>query len=240
MTSALRWVPLESNPELFSSWSSSLGLDTTKYEFCDVFGLDDELLAMVPQPVHAVLLLFPVTEAYEAKRHKDDEGVIESDKPEGDGELLWFKQTIGNACGTIGLLHALANTSASETLPKDSPLATLFADARPLAPVDRAALLQTSKSLAQAHTQAAASGQTAAPSADDKVDLHFVAFVRHPKTGDLVELDGRRKGPVNRKVKVEEQKDLLKLATSWIRDSYMALDPTEVNYNLIALSEVQQ
>lgn len=95
MTSALRWVPLESNPELFSSWSSSLGLDTTKYEFCDVFGLDDELLAMVPQPVHAVLLLFPVTEAYEAKRHKDDEGVIESDKPEGDGELLWFKQTVG-------------------------------------------------------------------------------------------------------------------------------------------------
>ena len=47
----MAWVPLEANPELFTAWCERLGLDTQRYAFHDVFGLDEELLAMVPQPV---------------------------------------------------------------------------------------------------------------------------------------------------------------------------------------------
>ena len=48
---APRWLPLESNPESYTKWSEALGLDTSEWQFQEVFGLDDELLAWVRQPV---------------------------------------------------------------------------------------------------------------------------------------------------------------------------------------------
>lgn len=91
---AIRWVPLESNPELFTAWSESMGLDTTKYVYTDIFGLDDDLLAMVPQPVEAVLCLFPITKENSSVMKSEDKDVSEYVGPEKEGELLWFKQTV--------------------------------------------------------------------------------------------------------------------------------------------------
>jgi ubiquitin carboxyl-terminal hydrolase L3 len=225
MSGAIRWVPLESNPEIYSSWASSMGLNTDKYAFVDIYGLDDDLLSMVPQPVEAVLLLFPVTKEYEEKRKQEDSDKESFSGPEKEGEMMWFKQTIGNACGTIGLLHSIANSSARNTLAESSPLSTLIKEALPLNATDRASYLQTSKSLAKAHTSAASTGQSAAPSAEDKCDLHFVSFVRDPTSKHLFELDGRRKGPVDRDIEVSKQEDLLKVATQWIAQNYVSDQP---------------
>jgi ubiquitin carboxyl-terminal hydrolase L3 len=39
-TMGKRWVPIESNPEVFNRFASILGLDVSKLSFQDVFGLD--------------------------------------------------------------------------------------------------------------------------------------------------------------------------------------------------------
>lgn len=87
----------------------------------------------------------------------------------------------------------------ADALPRapSTPLAELISNATPMEPASRARLLETSPDLATAHASAAAGGDTAAPSADERVDLHFVSFVKSPQ-GNLWELDGSRKGPLNR------------------------------------------
>lgn len=86
-------------------------------------------------------------------------------------------------------------------------LATLIDNALPLDPAARARLIESSPSIARAHASAAAQGDTAAPAADEKVDLHFVAFVKSAEN-NLWELDGRRKGPLNRG-KLGDEDDVL-------------------------------
>lgn len=218
--SSLKWVPLESNPELFTEWSSIMGLDTSQYAFHDIFGLDPELLQMVPQPVQAVLLLFPLSEDAAKVRKEEDANVQEATAAEEQGQVMWFKQTIGNACGTIGLLHALANTEATASIRKDSPLDSLLQKARPLAPRERADLLTKSKELESVHAQTASAGQSAAPQDLDDVLLHFVCFIRD-QDGNLVELDGGRKGPLNRG-KVSSQDQLLSRAVDFVQQKYVS------------------
>ncbi|KAI5476808.1 ubiquitin carboxyl-terminal hydrolase L3 [Pseudohyphozyma bogoriensis] len=120
---AERWLPLESNPESFNAWSHSLGLDTSKYSFQEVYGLDPELLSWVKQPVKAVLMLFPPTKSYAEMRDDEDEEIAENGV-EGVEDVLYFKQTIANACGTFALIHALANAEDLEL--EQGPLTTLF------------------------------------------------------------------------------------------------------------------
>ena len=87
--------------------------------FQDVYSIDDpDLLAFVPRPTYALLLVFPVSDTYERFRARED-----ADRPEyagagPDEEVLWFKQTIGNACGLIGLLHGVSNGSVRQFVGK--------------------------------------------------------------------------------------------------------------------------
>lgn len=177
----------------------SLGLPT-EIGFHDIFGFEPDLLAMVPQPVHAILLLFPITEASE-KARLEHAATRNNDAASDDAPVVsprvWFtRQTIGNACGTIGVLHAVANTQHEYSIADDSWFARFFAATRAMTPAERAAHLEADDSLESAHAGAASSvaSSTAVPTPDEEVDLHFVALVH--VDGGLYELDGRKEAPV--------------------------------------------
>jgi len=198
-----RWIPLESNPEVLNAWSKAAGVASNEVEFGDVYGLEDEILALVPAPVQAVLLLFPISESSEAKRKEEDEKIESSAQYPIDPSVFWIKQTISNACGTIGLLHALINSDV--TLAAGSPLEKFVEECKAKSPEERAKLLETTSLFAHIHSEAASSGQTAVPT-DLDTNLHFTCFVQAPvrgtdspgKTKRVIELDGRRVGPIDR------------------------------------------
>ncbi|KAI9660248.1 MAG: ubiquitinyl hydrolase 1 [Alyxoria varia] len=191
------FIPLENNPEVMSSLVHKLGL-SQELGFHDIYSIDDpELLAFVPRPVYAVLLVFPVSETYEKFRKGEDQDKEEYQGTGREEEVMWYKQTIGNACGLIGLLHGVSNGGARLRVEPNSDLAKLLQDAESLKPVERANLLYESQALEKAHHAAASGGDTAPPEAEEKSDLHFVCFVKSEKN-NLWELDGRRKGPLNR------------------------------------------
>jgi len=74
----------------------------------------------------------------------------------------------------------------------------LLEAAIPLKPADRAQLVESSDSLESAHQSAATEGSSEAPDAEADVDFHYICFVKSSKNNHLYELDGGRKGPLDR------------------------------------------
>jgi len=105
-----KWVPLESDPRIITEYAQALGL-APALAFHDVYSISDpEVLSFVPRPVHALLLVFPVTDVYEKYRIEQDKGKeLYMGEEHEDGEIVWFRQTIGNACGAMGVIHAVFN-----------------------------------------------------------------------------------------------------------------------------------
>ncbi|KAF2228078.1 hypothetical protein BDZ85DRAFT_277942 [Elsinoe ampelina] len=238
--SAKRFIPLENNPEVMSSLLHELGLSPS-LSFHDVYSIDDpSLLEFVPRPAHALLLVFPVSATYEKFRRSEDASKEEYAGAGTSEEVVWYKQTIGNACGLIGLLHGVSNGAARDFITADSDLATLLKQAIPLGPKERADLLYESQALEKAHQGAAEGGDSRAPEAGDDVDLHYVCFVKS-KEGNLWEMDGRRKGPLKRGVLGEGEDVLSEKALDLGVRSFLKREAEagggELRFSLIALAQ---
>jgi len=232
-TTTKKWFPLESNPTLMNSYVQKLGFDTSHYEFVDVYSTEEWALSMIPQPVAAVIMLYPLTDVQEQHRRDEAAGVPEN----GDSKVWFIKQRIGNACGTIGLLHSLLNTpegiKAASIVP-DSWLSKFYQDC-PLdrAPVSKAERLEEDSTIETLHDSATtdSSNQTLRGERDDDVITHFIALVH--VDGGLYELDGRKKGPVYHGGTSEFS---LLQDSCRIVETFMNRDPDEMRFTILALA----
>ena len=179
-----------------STLATSLGVSPT-LGFHDIYSLSDpDLLSFIPRPVYALIFLCPAS-IYHRARDVEYNAQATYDRSGPSEPVIWFKQTIGHACGLIALLHGLANGGGKAYIKPDSTLDKLLKRAVELNPKDRAQLLYDSEELEKAHMAAAVQGDSVAPDTSEPNYQHFICFVK-AEDGHLWELNGGMKGPVDR------------------------------------------
>ncbi|KDE04002.1 hypothetical protein MVLG_05571 [Microbotryum lychnidis-dioicae p1A1 Lamole] len=123
-----RWLPLEFTAESFNTWSHSASTRPLQ----DCYGLDAEVLGWVKQPFKVEWRRTSIYSPTRGRRSLEEDGV------EHVADIIYFKQTIANACGTFGLLHALANAGVPL---EPGYLTKLFEQCKDKTPLERAQLL---------------------------------------------------------------------------------------------------
>jgi ubiquitin carboxyl-terminal hydrolase L3 len=156
-----------------------------------------------------------------------------------DEPVLWFNQTIGNACGLYALIHSIANGEARSFVKPDSLLDRIIKEATPLKAVPRARVLYDSTELEEIHMRAARPGDSTAPAASDYVELHFIAFTKG-KDGHLWELEGGTDGPVDRG-QLADGEDMLseKALKNGVR-RFIEVADGNPNFSIVALAKRQE
>jgi ubiquitin carboxyl-terminal hydrolase L3 len=112
------FIPLESNPEVFTKLSHELGVAET-LSFVEVWSLNE--IEHLPRPALALVLIFPTSTEYEQRKSSEDAGRQEYTKVPGDG-LMWIPQTINNACGLYAILHAACNGDVRLSIRRSHPI----------------------------------------------------------------------------------------------------------------------
>jgi len=221
-------LPLESNPDVLNKFLQKLGV-SEKWNIVDVYGLDTESLGWVPRPVVSLIFLFPYNDQYTKYSQEQCDAIKEKGQVVLP-DLYYLKQMVSNTCGTVALIHSVAN-NADKIPIADGPFKKLLDESRDLSPVERGELLQKSaEQIMNAHQELSLEGQTEA-NPNEQSNFHFVAFVH--KGGYLYELDGRKDFPVNHGPTTSEK--LLEDAAKVCRD-YIAREPNDVNFTVMALT----
>ncbi|KAI0489147.1 hypothetical protein KFK09_028989 [Dendrobium nobile] len=200
-----QWIPLEANPDVLNQFIWGLGVPEIEAEFNDVYGLEDELLELVPKPVLAVLFCYPDSQEMRDLREQESE----SGQKELPVDLYFLKQTVDNACGTIGILHAIGNVKSNINLVEGSYFDRFYKSTANMDPFERAKFLEEDREMEDAHSVAAVAGQ-------------------------LYEFDGMKSRPLRHG---PSSPDTLLQDTAKVIKSMIQENPGSLRFNVMALSK---
>ncbi|KAM4706855.1 ubiquitin carboxyl-terminal hydrolase isozyme L1 [Discoglossus pictus] len=195
------------------------------WKFVDVLSFEEDSLGSVPTPVCAVLLLFPLTPQHETFR----ENQMAELKDKENKKIYFLKQTVSNSCGTIGLIHAVANNKDKLSFAEKSILKDFLEESANKSPEEKGKLLEKNEAIKSVHDAVAAEGQCRE---NENVNFHFILFTA--VDGHLYELDGKIPVPVKHGDTSEDS--LLKDATKICRQ-FTEREKGEVRFSAVALSK---
>ncbi|XP_014813335.1 PREDICTED: ubiquitin carboxyl-terminal hydrolase isozyme L1 [Calidris pugnax] len=142
-------------------------------------------------------------------------------------KVYFLKQTVSNSCGTIGLIHAVANNKDKLKLDEGSALKKFLDETADLSPEERAKHFANNKAIQEVHNSVAQEGQCRVE--DNSMNFHFILFVN--VDGHLYELDGLMPFPVNHGTSSD---DLLLKDSAKICRQFTEREKGEVRFSAVA------
>nr|XP_042906361.1 ubiquitin carboxyl-terminal hydrolase isozyme L3-like [Parasteatoda tepidariorum] len=243
MMSDSEWMELESNPDVMNNLLISLGVPA-KWKIFDILSLDDEYLDTISQPVLGVIFIFPFTAIYK-KYCSNLMRQLEKSLQNVDPKVFFMLQTIRNACGTIAVIHAIANNMEHMNLNPASIAFKFIKKCIALDPTEKARVFEKDAGIKEAHqsanfyfTPTSQGGSSSAekedsPQAPVKTsDNHYLTLVN--VNSKLYELDGYKDMPVYHGDSTKET--FLKDAARICRE-YIERQPDSYNFAVLAFGE---
>ncbi|BCS26189.1 uncharacterized protein APUU_50900S [Aspergillus puulaauensis] len=153
---------------------------------------------MTPRPALALVLAFPAPSDYDEKLEAQERKKSDQNKDVKGANVMWYKQTINNACGPYAILHAVCNGDARNGILPNSHLSRLLAVCAPLSQSECARVIEEDVDLEAVYKSVAQQGDSEVPeSPEDVVGFHYVCLVESHTNGRLYEVDGDKQEPVD-------------------------------------------
>lgn len=200
------WCEIDSEPAFFNVMLKDLGVNGVRVR--EIYSLDPDMLAILPQPIYGLIFLFQYTE---------------EDESDGEQEAcpshLWFaNQVASNACGSYALLN-IVNNIPNVDLGKQ--MQDFREHTKTMAPADRGTAVANCDFIRQVHNtfartievqnvdacleddmeKAAKKGKkkpakkSKKKAVDNGAAFHFIAYV--PVQGQIWKMDGLDRQPCN-------------------------------------------